>query len=167
MKHYDYIEWTLYKNNLLDAKIYNEMQEHLFQCNECMDIFLSLIDEKEIESASEFVPKDFTEDLMKKIENVTPINKNIKNLSKRRAKFPKDIILYYTATAAVAIVLTAGGVFTTMVDNIPKTINFEESKLDTSKIYNFSGKISQGTSDFIYNFNFMKNKEAKGYETEE
>ncbi|HZK33139.1 MAG TPA: hypothetical protein VFC60_01445 [Tissierellaceae bacterium] len=167
MKHYDYVEWVLYKKNLLNKKTYNEMEEHLFQCDICMDIFLSLIDEEEIENAKFFIPADFNKNLMNKIENITPIKQITKKNKKKQAKFPKDFFLYYTATAAVAILLTAGGIFNTMVDNVPRTINIENSKLDTSKIYNFTEKISQETSNFIYNFSFIKDEEAKEYEKKE
>lgn len=161
MKHYDYIEWILYKKNLLDSKIYNEMEEHLFQCNDCMDIFISLIDEKEIADASKFISEDFTKNIMGKLENVIPIKQEINRKKIKKTKYPKDFFLYYTAVAAVAIVLTASGVFNIMVDNIPANINLEQSKIDTNKIYEVSEKITQGTSSFIYNFNFIKNKEVK------
>lgn len=161
MKHYDNVEWILYKRNLLDTKIYNEMKEHLFQCDDCMDIFISLIDEKEIADVEKFIPKDFSENIMEKIENVTPIKQEINRNKIKKTKYPKDFFLYYTAVAAVAIVLTASGVFNIMVDNIPTNIKLEQSKIDTNKIYEVSEKITQGTSSFIYNFNFIKNKEVK------
>lgn len=164
MKHYDYVEWVLYKKNLLDKKTYNKMEEHLFQCDICMDTFLSLIEEEEIGNAKAFIPEDFNENLMNKIENITPIKQITKKSKKKQFKFPKDYFLYYTATAAVAILLTAGGVFNTMVDNVPRTINMERSKLDPSKIYNFTEKISQETSNFVYNFSFIKDEEVKEYE---
>lgn len=164
MKHYDYTEWLLYKKNLLDGKIYSEMQDHLFQCDHCMEVFISLIDDEEIESAKPSIPKEFNENLMKKIEKITPIKQITKKQKRKQRKFPKDFFLYYTATAAVAIVLTASGVFTSMVDNLPGSIKMEEAKLDTGKIHELTEKISQETSDFIYNFSFIKEEGAKGYE---
>lgn len=164
MKHYDSIEWTLYKKNLLEDKIYNEMEEHLFQCDECMDTFLSLIDEEEVENAEYFVPEDFAENLMKNIEKITPINQSRKKPTRKKRMFPKDFFLYYTATAAVAIVLTATGVFTTMVDSAPdltRDISIEETKINKSSIYKLSQRLTEETSDFIYNFNLTKIKEGK------
>ncbi len=163
MKHYDYLEWVLYKKDLLDKKNHNKMEEHLFHCDSCMETFISLIDEEEIENAKSLIPEDFNQKLMNKIENLTPI----KQVRKKQDKFPKDFFLYYTATAAVAIILTASGVFNSIVDNLPGTINIDQSKLDTSKIYSFTEKISQETSNFIYNFSFIKDEEAKEYEQKE
>ena len=167
MKHYDYVEWLLYKKNLLDEKIHSEMEEHLFQCDQCMDVFIALIDEEEIEAVKSFIPGDFNEKLMKKIGNIIPIKQIAKKHKEKQRKFPKDFFLYYTATAAVAIILTAGGVFTSMVDSVPRTINIEESKFHTNKMYKFTEKITQETSNFIDNFSFIKDKEAKEYEKEE
>ena len=64
MKHYDQVEWSLYKNNLLDEKIYEAMEEHLYECDQCLDTFLSLIDENEIEEAGKIVSEGFTDNLM-------------------------------------------------------------------------------------------------------
>ena len=164
MKHYDYVEWLLYKKNLIDEKIHSEMEEHLFQCDKCMDVFISLIDEKEIEAAKSLISENFNENIMEKIDNITPIKQITKKQKKKQKKFPKDFFLYYTATAAVAILLTAGGVFTSMVDSVPRTINIEESKFHTNKMYKFTEKITQETSNFIDNFSFIKDKEAKEYE---
>ena len=163
MIHYDYLEWLLYKKDLLDKKNHSKMEEHLFHCDSCMETFISLIDEEEIENAKSLIPEDFNQKLMNKIENLTPI----KQVRKLILFFPKDFFLYYTTTAAVAIILTASGVFNSMVDNLPGTINIDQSKLDTSKIYSFTEKISQETSNFIYNFSFIKDEEAKEYEQKE
>ncbi len=70
MKHYDYVEWVLYKNNLLDDEIHEKMEEHLIICDECMEVFLSLIDERDMENAESFIPEDFTEKILYKIENI-------------------------------------------------------------------------------------------------
>ena len=63
MKHYDYVEWLFYKKNTLSIEKMEEMEEHLYNCDQCMEIFLSLIDEKEIAAASKIVPSAFNEDL--------------------------------------------------------------------------------------------------------
>lgn len=158
VKHYDQVEWSLYKNNLLDNKIYEEMQEHLYECDECMDIFISLIDEKEIEKASNIVPEDFTDNLMISIKNITPINKKIK----RKSKLPQDFFIYYTAVASVTIILTAGGVFGKLVDSVPgitASINIQEEKTIKNPVYDFSETITKKTSSFINDFQVSKNKE--------
>lgn len=155
MKHYDYVEWVLYKENLLDDRIHEEMEEHLYLCDDCMEIFLSLIDEQEIEEAGKFVPKDFTLRVVGKIENKKPAKKTIQK--KVRHKPFNDLFLYYAAVASVAIIFTATGMFGRIVDIVPEissNISLEESRLKTRKIYDFSEKITNQTSKFINNFQF-------------
>jgi len=156
MKHYDYVEWVLYKKQLLKDEIYYEMEEHLFICDSCMEIFLSLIDEREIAKAEEIVPIDFTDKVIKNIRNIRPMKKQIKR------KKSNDIFMYYVAVASVTIILTAGGFFQKMIDTVPHIsidLSEEENKINTNAIYNFSEKITSKTSKFINDFQFKKVKE--------
>lgn len=158
MKHYDQVEWSLYKNNLLDEKIYEAMEEHLYECDQCLDTFLSLIDENEIEEAGKVISVDFTDNLMMSIKNIRPITKKIK----RKSKLPKDFFIYYTAVASVTILLTAGGVFGKLVESVPQistNINIQEEKIANNPIYNLSEDITNKTSNFINDFQISKNKE--------
>ncbi|NLK43563.1 MAG: hypothetical protein GX300_04105 [Tissierellia bacterium] len=158
MKHYDLVEWKLFKENLLQDEIYKKMEDHLISCHECMEAFLSLIDDEEIEMAEAMVPEDFTKNVMKNIENIRPIRKN----QKRNKKLSSDFFIYYGAVASVAIILTASGVFGKMVDSIPQiatNINMEESRLKADTIYGLSKKITRETNKFVNNFNLNRNKE--------
>jgi hypothetical protein len=158
MKHYDQVEWVLYKSNLLDSKIYEEMEEHLYTCDDCMEIFLSLIDEEEINQAGFIVPEDFTYKVMDSLKNIRPLKKKIE----RKSKVSNDFFIYYTAVASVAIILTAGGLFSKLVDSVPQitaNISIKEEKIMSNAIYNFSEQITKKTSMFINDFQISKNKE--------
>lgn len=155
MKHYDYVEWVLYKKNLLDHRIHEEMEEHLYICDECMEIFLSLIDEEEIKFAGNIVPEDFTNKVMKDIKGIRPMKRTIK----KKVKPTNDFFMYYVAVASVAIILTANGFFGKMVEVVPQitsNINMEENRFKANGIYNFSEKITNSTSNFINDFKFNK-----------
>lgn len=156
MKHYDYVEWVLYKNKLLDDEIYNEMEEHLFLCESCMEIFLQLIDEEELEKVGNLVPIDFTNKVMNNIKDISPMKKRTKK------KVSNDFFIYYAAVASVAIILTAGGFFEKMVETVPyisANISLQENNIKRDTIYNFSEIITSKTSKFINNFGIVKNKE--------
>lgn len=159
MKHYDQLEWVLYKSNLLDSKIYEEMEEHLYTCDDCMEIFLSLIDEEEINQAGSIVSVDFTNNVMNNLKNIRPMKKKS---VKKQPKLPNDFFIYYTAVASVAIILTAGGFFSKLVDSVPQitaNISIKEEKIMSNAIYNFSEQITKKTSMFINDFQISKNKE--------
>ncbi|MEW8972697.1 MAG: hypothetical protein AB2375_00765 [Tissierellaceae bacterium] len=150
MRHYDYVEWLLYKNNLISKEKQVEMEEHLYNCDDCMKVFLSSIDDMEIEEAGILVPDDFSSKIMSNIKNVRPIKKPI-----NKKKNFNDLFLYYISVASVAIFFTAGGIFTKMVEVVPQIsigMSIEESRVRTDTIYNLSESITNRTSEFINNF---------------
>ena len=159
MKHYDYVEWLFYKKNILPIEKMNEMEEHLYSCDECMEVFLSLIDEEEIKMASGIVPKDFNENIMSKIQST-----NVKKIQpvKKPVKYPFG---YFVAVASVTIVLTFGGAFTNLVDTVPNisaSVSMLEKLDKPNRISNFSERIVNSTSRFIGSIeNIDRNKEEK------
>ncbi|NLC03916.1 MAG: hypothetical protein GX787_06525 [Tissierellia bacterium] len=159
MKHYDYVEWLFYKKNLLTIEKRHEMEQHLYSCDLCMEIFLSLIDEEEIRAASEIVPKDFNQNIMGKIKS----NK-VKKISppKKATKYPFG---FFVAVASVTIVLTLGGFFTNLVDTVPNisaSISTVDQRDRPNRISDLSQKIVNGTSEFIGSIeNIERNKEEK------
>lgn len=162
MRHYDEVEWKLYKKDILNEQMHREMEEHLFHCDDCRDIFLSLIDDEEIEKAGTFISNDFQENLMKNIQKIKyatiPIDRD---KYKKKKKFYNEMLLYYTAVASVAIFLTGAGVFNSVVDKIPdisRTIEKEKVAIETNKINEFSKSVLNITSNFAEGFKF-KNRE--------
>ncbi len=162
MKHYDYIEWLLYKNKMLPEEKINEMEQHLFNCDTCMEIFLSLIDEEEVEGAGEFISEDFTSNVIKNI----PKLKIVKSKVKQKKKIFNYQFGYYVAVASVTIILTLGGFYTDLVDTVPK---ISESIIVIDKhpniIANFSDSIVDSTSSFLFSIeNNDINKRRKNIE---
>lgn len=160
MKHYDELEWLFYKERVISEEKYNEMEDHLYECDECMNIFLSLIDNEEINSAEKIVPENFTDSVMDNIKNFK--NKSITKVERNDMIF-KNIFGYYVAVAVVAIILTWGGFFSSLVDTLPKaaksTIN-EKAIITPNIVFNVSEKIVNRTSNFIDNFQNLNCKEA-------
>ena len=148
MEHYDYVEWLLYKNKELPLKTLEIMEEHLYNCDICMDIFLSLIDEKELKAVENLIPIDFTANVISSVGN-----KKVQKLQpKKEYKMFNSQFGYYVAVASVTIVLTLGGFYTNMVDSVPKFTEKIQAQEDKSNfIANLSQKIVGSTSTFISN----------------
>jgi hypothetical protein len=145
MKHYDYIEWLLYKNGMLSSEKCEEMEQHLLECDTCMEIFLSLIDEKEEELAKELVPDDFTTKVIRKIPKTKIRNKKNKQQNSFYYQFG-----YYAAVASVTIILTLGGFYTRLVDAVPKvSTSIELTEGSSNRIFDFSNKIIDSTSSLL------------------
>ena len=161
MKHYDYIEWVLYKNKALPTGMLEEMEEHLYNCDICMDIFLSLIDQQEVESTEGVIPNDFKD---KVINNISSAKVRI---IESKQKHKNRVFNYqfgsYVAVASVTIILTLGGFYTNLVDAVPKigeAIKIVEYR--PNLIANFSNTIVNSTSSLLLSIeNIDRFKEGK------
>lgn len=159
MKHYDYLEWLFYKEKVFPKEKLNEMEEHLYICDNCMNIFLSLIDNDEIDKAEQCISTNFTRNLMSDIQKVK--NKPKFKMEKSRHSV-KDIFGYYVAVASVAIFLTLGGFYSGMVDIVPYVakINSNRASINAPNlVFNMSQNIVNKTSSFINNFEISNCKE--------
>ena len=160
MKHYDYVEWLLYKTKSLPDEKLDEMEEHLYNCNLCMDIFLSLISEDELDLASQIVTDNFTSNVVNKISK----NKLKKIEPKDNKKGFNYQFMYYVAVASVTIFLTIGGFYTNLVDAVPKITNSLETieKRRPNHIAKFSDEIVNATSNLLLSIeNINQFKEDK------
>ena len=159
MNHYDIVEWKLFNQDLLDEKIRQDMEDHLLECDHCMGIFLSIVEDGQEDRPK--VSENFTDNIMDQISKRTEMDKEnkkiniVKNVEKKKNTY-NEFLVYYMAVASVAIFLTGSGFFTSIVSQAPdfggKIIESKkEVKLDL--VYNFSKNISDATSSFVKDFN--------------
>jgi len=154
MKHYDYIEWLLYKNGVLSQEKSEEMEQHLYGCNTCMEIFLSLIDEKEENSAEKITRDNFTTKVMSDISKV----KHRKPKSKQTKRVFNYQFGYYAAVASVTIILTLGGLYVDLVDAVPKiSASIELTENNSNIIADVSNKIVDSASSFLLSIENTEN----------
>jgi len=152
MKHYDYIDWLLYKNEMLSKEKSEEMEEHLCECDTCMEIFLSLIDEREEEAAGEIISDNFD---LKVLNNIPEKNKRNPNAKKNKQDKQNTKAFYYqfgyyAAVASVTIFLTLSGLYTSLVDAVPKlTDSIQITEENPNLIAELSNSIVSSTSGFL------------------
>lgn len=145
MKHYDYVEWIFYKNKQLSNSKMEEMEDHLYNCHTCMDIFLSLIDEEEIQSRTPIVPKDFKTKIIDKISKTKVVD-----IETRTKRLFTNKFGYYVAVASFTIILTLGGFYTNLVDAVPRIQeNMQVERKTPNFIGDFSEKIINSTSKVL------------------
>jgi hypothetical protein len=116
-----------------------------------MDIFLSLIDGEEIESAEAAIPEDFTNKVMNKISKTKVTNIKQKDIHKKKSDFYFQFGIY-AAVASVTILLSLGGFFTNFVDAVPKisaSIEVNEEGMEQNLIVKLSDRIINSTSGLI------------------
>lgn len=154
MKHYDYIEWLFYKNGMLSQEKSEEMEQHLYSCDTCMEIFLSLIDEKEEKSAGKIISDDFTS---KAIRDISKVEQR-KSKSKQTKRAFNYQFGYYAAVASVTIILTLGGFYVDLVDAVPKiSASIEITENNSNGITDFSNKIVNSASSFLLSIENTEN----------
>jgi len=158
MKHYDYIEWLLYKNEMLSKEKSEEMEQHLYNCNTCMEIFLSLIDEKEIEKSGQLISDEFTSEI---INNIPKIKSSKPKIKQSKMAFNYQFG-YYAAVASVTVILTLGGFYTGLVDAVPKlSASVQISQKQTNIIEGLSHSIVDSTSNLLFSIENIDNNRRK------
>lgn len=149
MDHFSKEKWIAFKRDEVLEEEKRLMEDHLYTCDTCMDSLLNLIDDEELDFAEMMISEDFTSNLMKKLDPVTPISR----LTKKK-KMIENIFIYYVAAASVVLVLTAGGAFTKMTEIPLENIRVDSFKTQESlgSIFAFTEKITDSTNSFINNF---------------
>jgi len=151
MNHYSNEKWTFYKQGILSSEESRKMEDHLLECDQCLEIFLSLVDNDEIQVASELISAEFEDTVMGSV-NKKPKIKN------------KNLFTYYVAAALVTLILTSSGFFETLITTVPyasQTAVVQKNFRQENFIMNFSEKVVNKTSNFIDNFEVCDKEELK------
>lgn len=150
MTHYHSLDWIFYKEKALSQDKLEEMEDHLHDCDECMYIFLSLIDIEDIQKAEESIPSNFNQSVMNNLNKIEPIKKLKPKNKKINYQFG-----YYIAVASVTIILTFTGFYSRLVDAVPEVSKsvVDVDRFDKSNVvFSASQEIVRKTSSFINNF---------------
>lgn len=145
MNHYDSLDLKLYKEGLLNEKLKEKIQDHIYKCDLCLDNYLKLIEEEDY---------GLDESYNRKI--LEAINKE--KIIRPRKKFSKgDLIFYYGAVASVTVFLTLTGSFSKVVRATGTLDIRPEIGISlTEKIGDFSNKMTLKTGDLINNLQVNK-----------
>ncbi len=122
MKHYSYEEWKLYAEAAEEVEQIAEMEAHLYQCDECMACYLSIIESSEYMPLEGLIPEGFTDDVMRLIADEEESQKKDDELQPRRGKKigKQQILKYYTIAASITIILFHYGIFDLIGESMPK-----------------------------------------------
>ncbi|PGY07003.1 anti-sigma factor [Bacillus sp. AFS031507] len=118
MKHYTYDEWLQYVNDEINENSRQELEGHLYSCDQCLNHYLMAMEANEsslpiLSDMSEFTDLVMAEVSKQKI--VVPDTKNdIKNDAKTKMEkkpFYHQAAFHYLLAAAATILLTFTGAF--------------------------------------------------------
>ncbi len=113
MKHYAESQWLALKNRKVSRPESEIMETHLLECEDCLNLFLSLTDELSAPRADTVIPRDFSRSTMTFIQDrVRPRS----GYGRNRDKI-KRLLSYYVAASVVTLVLAGGGFFDKVADH--------------------------------------------------
>lgn len=102
LKHLTLEDLQKYTQNTMPEEIRDEIEDHLFSCDDCLGIYMTLVNE---ESLPELNNSNFTDEVMSKIPNVHT----------KQGKKSNAIFFHYVIAASVTFLLMTSGVFQSML----------------------------------------------------
>lgn len=142
MSHYEVEDIKKYINHSLSDDLSSKIEEHLEECDDCLNIYLFLIEKNETE---EIVPPDFADNVMKEIGREQRVKK------RRRMT---DVLIYYTAAAAVTLFFVSSGMFQPSAAKTSKVNSLiGKSSISIERIFmnGWSKRIVNSTSNIVNN----------------
>ncbi|NLM53160.1 MAG: hypothetical protein GX197_10125 [Firmicutes bacterium] len=112
MKHYTRQEWQAFAAGQVKASQCTKMEKHLLVCDQCVDLYLSLITPADESYAGTVLSPDFTAKVMQKVNAFA----NKKQASSRQRRS----FLYYVAVACLTLIFTSAGVFQSLTQGLPQ-----------------------------------------------
>ncbi|NRD77719.1 hypothetical protein HPT25_09705 [Bacillus sp. BRMEA1] len=128
MKHYAYNEWVKYIKNEVDEQVRLELEEHLYTCNQCLDLYLQAIAFTESSFPMLTNESSFTDRVMselstnKKAASTAGTSYQPNRQANNRKPFYQQVLFHYLLAAAATILLTFSGAF----QSLAKYANFIE-----------------------------------------
>ena len=116
--------WLAYHSGLLDESVQSDMEQHLIDCNACMDVYLNVVEEH-VSSEDSLLSDDFTDKLMHKIEqeiswqNAKKLDIVKPSMKAQRVSSSKaTLMISYCAAASIAMFFLVGGYFNGLADKV-------------------------------------------------
>lgn len=145
MKHMTYENWLLYVQDDLDEQTRVEYENHLYSCDDCLEIYLQAVEANEFQMPSLPETADFTDSVMKQIQ--TPV----KTIKKKPQNKKRQTMIHYTLAAAMTLLLMSTGVFSQLM-NIASQFEKVEAQQKESFVHAFLNNSISITDQFENNF---------------
>jgi hypothetical protein len=138
MKHYSYDEWLQFVRNEMNEKSREELENHLYACDHCLDHYLQAVEANESSFPALSNESGFTDLVMAgvlKQKEVATIDRQVTQ-SKAKSKpntnkpFYQQAAFHYLLAAAATILLTFSGVFHSIATyaGVVENQHFQEKK---------------------------------------
>jgi hypothetical protein len=153
MKHKTFEEWLTYVRDEVDEKTRVEFENHLYECDQCMEVYLEAIERQETSFPTVTDADAFTDGIMAMIEQEKPVSNIEKPRPYAKTKFYQKSVFHYLVAAAMTLLLMTTGVFQELMTIVT---DFEKKSPKES----ITEGIMNETFSFVEESN-QTNKEAK------
>lgn len=114
MKHYSYDEWLGFVKDEISDKSREELESHLYTCDQCLEHYLQAISEHESSLPALLNETSFTDLVMAEISKQNDViekSATFKQAVKSKKPFYQQAAFHYLIAAAATLLLTFSGVF--------------------------------------------------------
>lgn len=141
MTHYSYEEWMKYVKNELVEDIRGVYENHLYNCDQCLDSYLQAVSEEESRLPVLTNDSNFTDLVMEQVSEIKrPTQQSKKGIRKGRKEFYQSVVFHYTIAAAMTILLMTTGVFQSLIHYAENVQSPAFQKKETSMTAGFVDK---------------------------
>ncbi|MBS4209562.1 hypothetical protein [Bacillus sp. FJAT-50079] len=144
MKHMTLDNWLQYVQDNLDEQTRVEYENHLYSCDDCLELYLQAVEVNEAQMPSLPAPTDFTDAIMKQID---PPAKKKKPEIRRKQTF-----IHYALAAAMTLLLMSTGVFSQLM-NVASEFEKQEHEQEQSFVHAFLNNSISIIDQFEHNLN--------------
>jgi len=158
MKHYSESQWLAFKQQLIEKPESEKMENHLLECDDCLNLFLTMTDELDSARADTVIPPDFSRNTMAFIHHSQrPQPGTVRSRDKI-----KRLLSYYVVASAVTLILMSNGFFATLVGNasLISANSITKAEKPNSIIFTWPTRLIETSSSWIQ----MIPKESKNIE---
>jgi len=107
MAHYENDTWKAYIKDELSEKKRIEIEDHLFSCNHCLDVYML-----QLEAVTDSLPSlPNSQSLTDAVIESLPFSKPVTKASTRKRRFYQHSLFHYGVAAAITMVLMTSGFF--------------------------------------------------------
>ncbi|MCJ7840978.1 hypothetical protein MUB24_08695 [Lederbergia sp. NSJ-179] len=154
MNHYRIDHWLQYVRDELDDETRIQYENHLYDCDHCLELYLQAVDANEFQMPELAEPNHFTDSIMKQVQEIN----TKEDQPKIRAKHSyKQTFIHYSIAVAMTFILMSTGVFSQLL-KMPHTIENSESKQSESFIQSFLNKQGSIINKFEMDVHFKEGK---------
>lgn len=115
MNHVNFEKWVQYVRGEIDDHTREQLDAHLYSCDQCLSIYLEVVEAQE-QSLPMMANEDgFTNSIMKQIESQKLPEKIV---SVKKTSFYQKAAFHYIVAAAMTLILMSSGVFSQLMNYV-------------------------------------------------